>query len=114
MNPENIENRKAALALNLCTVSVSQIIDYEDINILKQEYDAILNNINLQEIIKVLMQQVDSLCITHVHIYFSSRHGREQENITAAIARTPYFRKWPGFSKEGELISPSVFARPPL
>ena len=52
MNPENIENRKAALALNLCTVSVSQIIDYEDINILKQEYDAILNNINLQEIIK--------------------------------------------------------------
>ncbi len=52
MNVENIENRKAALALNLCTVSVSQIIDYEDINILKQEYDAILNNINLQEIIK--------------------------------------------------------------
>jgi len=52
MTPENIENRKAALALNLCTVSVSQIIDYEDINILKQEYDAILNNINLQEIIK--------------------------------------------------------------
>ena len=46
------EMRKAALALNLCTVSVSQIVDYEDINILKQEYDAILNNLNLQEIIK--------------------------------------------------------------
>lgn len=52
MNTENLDNRKAALALNLCTVSVSQIIDYEDINILRQEYDAILNNINLQEIIK--------------------------------------------------------------
>ena len=44
--------RKAALALNLCTVSVSQIVDYEDINIMKQEYDSILNNLNLQHIIK--------------------------------------------------------------
>ena len=31
---------KAAYALNLCTVSVSQIIDYNDINILEQEYEA--------------------------------------------------------------------------
>jgi hypothetical protein len=46
------EKRKAALALNLCMVSISQIIDYKDINVLKQEYDAILNNINLQQIIK--------------------------------------------------------------
>ena len=61
----------------------------------------------------LLVKHVDSLCITHVKIYFSSRHGREQENITAAIARPPYFSKWPGFSKEGELMSPSVFARLP-
>jgi hypothetical protein len=46
------DKRKAALALNLCMVSISQIIDYEDINILKQEYDSILNNINIQQIIK--------------------------------------------------------------
>lgn len=46
------KNRKAALALNLCTVSVSQIVEYEDLNILKQEYDAILNNLNLQQIVK--------------------------------------------------------------
>ena len=37
------EKIKAAYALNLCTVSVSQIIDYADVNILEQEYETILN-----------------------------------------------------------------------
>jgi len=46
------DKRRAALALNMCMVSVSQIIDYKDVNILRQEYDAILNNINLQHVIK--------------------------------------------------------------
>lgn len=40
---------KAAYALNLCTVSISQIIDYDDINILEQEYNSILNNLNLEQ-----------------------------------------------------------------
>ena len=43
---------KAAYALNLCMVSVSQIIDYDDVNVLEQERDNILNNINLEQIIK--------------------------------------------------------------
>ncbi len=43
---------QAAYALNLCAVSVSQIIDYNDINILEQEYEAILNNLNLENIPK--------------------------------------------------------------
>lgn len=42
------EKRKAAYALNLCTVSVSQIVDYNDVYVLEQEYDAILNNLNLE------------------------------------------------------------------
>ena len=46
------EKKKAVYALNLCTVSVSQIIDYNDIYVLEQEYDAILNNLNLQNFIK--------------------------------------------------------------
>ena len=46
------EQVKAAYALNLCTVSVSQIIDYDDINIMEQEYEAILNNLNLEQIPK--------------------------------------------------------------
>ena len=46
------EKMQAAYALNLCTVSVSQIVDYDDINILEQEYETILNNLNLKNIPK--------------------------------------------------------------
>lgn len=46
------EQLKAAYALNLCTVSISQIIDYDDINVMEQEYEAILNNINLEQMPK--------------------------------------------------------------
>ncbi|MFP3090460.1 hypothetical protein LQZ21_09060 [Treponema sp. TIM-1] len=58
---------KVAYALNLCTVSISQIIDYSDIYILEQEYDAILNNLNIQNFIKdesllkVLKQILDTI-----------------------------------------------------
>ena len=48
----DLEKLKAAYMLNLCTVSVSQIIDYNDINVMEQEYNAILNNLNLQEMPK--------------------------------------------------------------
>ena len=41
------EQLQAAYALNLCTVSVSQIIDYADAMVMEQEYEAILNNINI-------------------------------------------------------------------
>lgn len=47
---------RAVYALNMCTVSVSQIIDYNDVYILEQEYDAILNNLNLEK-----MPKADSL-----------------------------------------------------
>lgn len=46
------EKIKAAYALNLCTVSVSQIIDYNDVNFMEREYEAILNNLNLEEMPK--------------------------------------------------------------
>lgn len=46
------QKRKAAYALNLCTVSISQIIDYNDVNFLEREYEAILNNLNLEEMPK--------------------------------------------------------------
>lgn len=56
---------KAAYALNLCTVSVSQIIDYDDIFFLENEYEAILNNLNLEEmpkdeaLLRILKQLMD-------------------------------------------------------
>ena len=61
------EQLKAAYALNLCTVSVSQIIDYNDVTIMEQEYEAILNNLNLEEmpkdeaLLKILKQILDTI-----------------------------------------------------
>jgi hypothetical protein len=46
------EKNKAAYALNLCTVSVGQIIDYADLEIMEQEYEYILNNLDLQNMPK--------------------------------------------------------------
>ena len=59
--------KKAAYALNLCLVSVSQIIDYGDVYILEQEYQSILNNLNLEHMPKddalldVLRQILDTI-----------------------------------------------------
>lgn len=61
------EKRRAAYALNLCTVSVSQIIDYNDVNILEQEYETILNNLNLENmpkdeaLLNILKQLLDTV-----------------------------------------------------
>ena len=58
---------KAAYALNLCTVSVSQIVDYHDLYILEQEYEGILNNLNLEniphddELLSILKQILDTI-----------------------------------------------------
>ena len=66
------ETIKAAHALNLWTVSISQIIDYDDINVLEQEYDTIMNNLNLEnmpkdeallDVIKEIMDEVTNLRI---------------------------------------------------
>ena len=59
--------RRAAYALNLCTVSISQIIDYNDENILEQEYETILNNLNLENmpkdeaLLNILKQILDTV-----------------------------------------------------
>lgn len=61
------EKLKAAYALNLCTVSVSQIIDYDDLMILEQEYEMILNNLNLENmpkdeaLLNILKQILDTI-----------------------------------------------------
>lgn len=61
------EKLRAAYALNLCTVSVSQIVDYSDIQILEQEYETILNNLNLEHmpkdesLLNILRQLLDTI-----------------------------------------------------
>lgn len=63
----NEEISKAAYALNLCTVSVSQIVDYDDLMVLEQEYDGVLNNLNLhnmpkdEALLKILKQILDTV-----------------------------------------------------
>ena len=72
------EQIKAAYAVNLCTVSVSQIIEYEDLQIMEQEYEAILNNLNLEQIpkdealLKILKQILDTIT------YFRIEDGDKQ------------------------------------
>lgn len=63
---EEFDKIKAAYALNMCTVSVSQIIDYHDAYILEQEYEAILNNLNLKNIPKdeALLKTISELLNT--------------------------------------------------
>ncbi|PDX76931.1 hypothetical protein [Faecalibacterium prausnitzii] len=61
------EKRKAAYALNLCTVSISQIVDYNDVYVMEQEYNAILNNLNLEAmpkdeaLLKILVETLNTI-----------------------------------------------------
>ena len=66
-NSDYDDKVNAAYALNLCTVSVSQILDYEDLNVMAQEYEAILNNLNLENmphdeaLLSILKQLLDTI-----------------------------------------------------
>lgn len=45
------DQKKAAMALNLCSASISRIISSGDLETMEQEYNAILNNLNLRSIV---------------------------------------------------------------
>ena len=96
------EKRKAAYALNMCMVSVSQIIDYDDLYVLEQEYDAILNNLNLEQMPKdeafldILKQLLDT--ITFFRIQEGDKKMLEKEYqhkvknaIWSAVSNIPIF-----------------------
>ncbi len=69
---------RAAYALNMCMVSISQIIDYKDLYILEQEYDGILNNLNLEmmpkdkALLNILKQILDTIT------YFRIEEGEKK------------------------------------
>lgn len=73
----------AAYALNLCMVSVSQIIEYNDLRVMEQEYEAILNNLNLQNfpkdeaLLSAIKQILDS--ITFFKVQDGERRLLEEE-----------------------------------
>lgn len=61
---------KAAYALNLWTVSVAQIIDYNDVYILEQEYDNIMNNLNLEHMPKdEALLEISKRFLIRLHIF---------------------------------------------
>jgi hypothetical protein len=79
------EKAKVAYALNLCAVSISQIIDSKDIVVLKQERESILNNLNLQNFVKhpalleVLKQILDTITYLEIQAgdlaFFENKEG---------------------------------------
>jgi len=77
------EKVRAAYALNLCTVSVSQIIEYRDLRFMEQEYENILNNLNLEmmpkdeALLDILKQILD--VISYFRIEDGERRMLEKE-----------------------------------
>lgn len=69
---------KAACALNMCMVSLSQIVDYQNLEILKMEYDSILNNLNLEKVVKdkSLLKALQSI-MDACHFYIL--HAKDKE-----------------------------------
>ena len=77
---------RTAYALNLCTVSVSQIIDYDDLVILEQEYETILNNLNIEKmpkdeaLLKILKQLLDTITFFRIQEGDKQFIDREYQN----------------------------------
>ena len=88
MKTSKHDQLKAAYALNLWTVSISQIIDYNDVNILEQEYNTIMNNLNLEnmpkdeallDVIKEILDEITNLRLNEgdISINFEMRYGQQ-------------------------------------
>lgn len=86
------EKMAAAYALNMCNVSVSQIVDYNDLYILEQEYDAILNNLNLKKIpkeealLRILTELLNTITFFRIQeIKKTQIQKKYQQNMKNAI-----------------------------
>lgn len=79
---------RAAYALNMCNVSVSQIVDYKDSYILDQEYDTILNNLNLEQIpkddalLRILIELLNAITFFRIQDKKKIRIEQEFQNKT--------------------------------
>ena len=103
------EQIQAAYALNLCAVSVSQIIDYNDINILEQEYEAILNNLNLEN-----MPKDEALLDIIKRVLETITFFKIQEGEKAFIEKDYQYKMknaiWSAMPNPGALISAGLSA----
>lgn len=77
---------KAAYALNMCTVSVSQIVDYNDSYILEQEYETILNNLNLEQmpkddaLLRILVELLNTITFFRIQDMKKAMIEKEYQN----------------------------------
>lgn len=78
VNPFERKKLKAACALNMCMVSLSQIVDYQNLEVLKMEYDSILNNLNLETVVKdeALLKALQAI-MDACHFYIL--HAKDKE-----------------------------------
>lgn len=110
---EPIAPELVAYALNICMVSVSQIVEYNDLRIMEQEYEGILNNLNLQRfpkdeaLLEAIKQILDS--ITFFKVQAGEKKLLEEEyqhKIKNAIWKAiPGFGIVPGGDIAGAIIS---------
>ena len=102
---QELRGRKAAYALNLCTVSVSQIIDYDDIAVMEHEYEAILNNLNLQnmpkdqELLNILNHLLDTITFFRIQekekVLVEKRYQSQVKNaIWEAVPSLSILTNW--------------------
>ena len=87
-----IEKMTAAYVLNICNVSVSQIIEYNDLYVLEQEYEAILNNLNLKKIpkdealLRILTELLNTITFFRIQeVKKEQIEKKYQQNIKNAI-----------------------------
>ena len=110
---EQISPELVAYALNICMVSVSQIVEYNDLRIMEQEYEGILNNLNLQRfpkdeaLLEAIKQILDSITFFKVQAGEKKRLEEEyQHKIKNAIWKAiPGFGIVPGGGVAGAIIS---------
>lgn len=89
---------QTALALNYCQVSLANVISYNDKIILDQEYDNIINNINLsrvkdEEIVSLFMDLMDALTKSRLQVgdkqWLQRAYEKQMENaIYSAVGRS--------------------------
>lgn len=107
------EKIRAAYALNLCTVSVTQIIDYSDLNIMEQEYDTILNNLNLQNMPNddALLEILKNILNT---ITFFKIEQKEREFVELDYQQKMKNAVWSAVPNIGTVIASGLSSNPAM
>ena len=97
------QKKRAAMALNLCTTSISNIIACGNVEAMEREYNSILNNINLQAIVKdeTLLETMRKILDT---ITFFRIQDKERKRLEARHQQRMNNLLWDSLSSAGGLF----------